>query len=168
MDKKKIFIIVGVLAIALIAVFAFVLRPSTPNNSNNNSFNQSQNNNSSNQQNVSNNNSNDTSSDVVSEPEKPTTNIEGEKQLDVLVFSDIKIIEEGANENLLVANVKNNGTENIIDGKILFNLFDENNNSIGTVGWTIPFVAADSSTEIKVPIAVNVMYTKNITISYVS
>lgn len=160
MDKKKISIIVAIVSLLLIIVLACFLgnnNSSTNNNQDNNNI----------VNNVNNSNSNANNSEQNKEPEFPTKEIEGVVTLDNLVFDDLKMVEEGTNQNVLVATVKNNGTENIVDGSILnIELFTESGDSIGIVGALLPFVAADSVAEMRVPIALNVMNTAKITISY--
>lgn len=158
MDKKKISIIVAIVAILLIVVLAcfFGNNNSSVNNDNNNIVN-----------NGNNANNNSSNSEQNKEPEFPTKEIEGTITLNNLVFNELKMVQEGLNQNVLVATVKNNGTENIVDGSILnIELFTETGDSIGIVGGILPFVAADSIAEMRVPIALDVMHTDRVTIKY--
>lgn len=154
MDKKKLSIVIAIIVILILVIVVFAF--SNKNNTDNPTLSGD------NSQNEQNGNLLDNQ-----EPELPTKIIQGEKTLDNLVFSDIKIVEEGENQNLLVATVKNNGTENVLDNVILnIELFSESGDSIGIVGGILPFVAADSIAEMQVPIALDVMHTNDITISY--
>ena len=161
-DKKKIIIIVAIVAILLIVVLACFF------GNNNSSVNNNVNNNNSQNNNIVNNaDNNSNNSEQNKEPEFPTKEIKGTITLDNLVFNELKMVQEGVNQNVLVATVKNNGTENIVDGSILnIELFTENGDSIGIVGGILPFVAADSIAEMRVPIALDVMHTDKITIKY--
>lgn len=151
MTKKKniIIAIIAILVILLVTFLVFGKQAPSTNNTNN----------------VQNNNQGNISTE--NKKELPTTRIAGTKTLDNLTFSDIRIVEEAANQNVLIANVKNNGTENVMDGVILnIELFEKDGKSIGILGGILPFVAADSTAEMKVPIAVNVMHTKDITFKF--
>lgn len=160
MDKKKISIIVAIVALLLVVVLACFLGNNNSSVNNNNIVN-----NGSNSSNTSNNAS--SNSEQNKEPEIPTKEIKGTINLDNLVFNNLKMVEEGVNQNVLIATVKNNGTENIVDGSILnIELFTETGDSIGIVGGILPFVAADSIAEMRVPIALDVMHTDKITIKY--
>lgn len=164
MDKKKIAVIIA--AVILLAVVV-VLCVSANKESNNNNLNENNNIVQNDNNNETNNNNGTNNSEQQKEPELPTTKIEGTKTLDTLVFSDIKIVEQRPGEDVLIATVKNNGAENIVDNVILnIELFTESGDSIGIIGGTLPFVAADSIAEMQVPIALDVMHTNNVTFSY--
>lgn len=149
MNKKKLIISIIVLVVVIAAVFVIVKLASNNDNDVVNNDNNSQNNN------------------IVLENQEPlTTYIEEEKTLDTLTFSDIKIVEKTANENMLVANVKNNSTERIESQIIDVTLYKENGIRIGTVGGILPDVEAEGTTILEIPIALGVMDTVDIVVDY--
>lgn len=155
MDKKKISIIVAIVVLVTIILGLFILGKNNTSTNNDNIENN----------NVVNNSSNEEQKEE--EKELPTTKIEGTKTLGDLVFSDIKIVEHARNQNILYTTVKNNGTENVLDGVILnVRLLNESGDKIAVVGASLPFVAADSVAEMQVPIAINVMNTHDLTFEY--
>ncbi len=140
MDKKKIILIASIVVIVLLIVIIFVKNPDS---------------------NVDNPSS--SSGDVVKPVELPTIHIEEEKTFETLTFSDIKIVEKSATENLLKASVRNNSLEKFDSKVIDVELFRKNGTSIGTLGCLIPDIEAESSVTIEIPIAASVMDTANIT-----
>jgi len=116
--------------------------------------------------NINDNQQNNNSINNVENNETNVAYIKGEKILEQVTFSDIKITKQGEDQYLLTATVTNNSSGDIMSKVLEIELFRENNQSIGIVGGILPDISALGTATIEVPIALNVLDTKDIEIRY--
>lgn len=151
MNKKKI-LLFAIIVILVILVVTLIVTGDSKNTLNNN-----ENNNNS----LINNVTNNLELDALS-----TNYLAEEESFETLTFSNIRIVEKTTDENILLANVKNNSSEKIDTQVLDFELFEENGKSIGIVGGILPEIEPNGTTTIEIPIASSVMSTFDIEVKH--